>query len=147
MPYAPDISRRIGPSTCSPIAQRGDGERCAASPPGAARGCRRARRVSCVKPSELHHGDRGSGRWRDVSRRLLAAREEIHLYSEGTSVRGGTMKHVPDLKGFAKFGPYSPAVVANGFIFIAGQAPVKPGAAPGELAGSKIGRASCRERG
>ncbi len=48
------------------------------------------------------------------------------------------MKHVPDLKGFAKFGPYSPAVVANGFIFIAGQAPVKPGAAPGELAGTTI---------
>jgi len=49
------------------------------------------------------------------------------------------MKHVPSMKGHVKpLGPYSHAVVANGFIFISGQAPLKPGGAPGEFVGTTI---------
>ncbi len=49
------------------------------------------------------------------------------------------MKHVPPMKGHVKpLGPYSHAVVANGFIFISGQAPLKPGGAPSEYVGTTI---------
>ena len=49
------------------------------------------------------------------------------------------MKHVPPMKGHVKpLGPYSHAVVANGFIFISGQAPLKPGGAAGEFVGTTI---------
>lgn len=49
------------------------------------------------------------------------------------------MKHVPELRGHVQpLGPYSHAVVANGFIFISGQAPLKPGGAPGEYVGTTI---------
>ena len=50
------------------------------------------------------------------------------------------MKHVPAIKDFVKpLGPYSHAVVANGFVFISGQTPLKPGGGPGEYAGPAIG--------
>jgi len=50
------------------------------------------------------------------------------------------MKHVPVIKDFVKpLGPYSHAVVANGFVFISGQTPLKPGGSPGEFAGPAIG--------
>ncbi len=50
------------------------------------------------------------------------------------------MKHIPALKDFVKpLGPYSHAVVANGFVFISGQTSLKPGGAPGEFVGTTIG--------
>lgn len=50
------------------------------------------------------------------------------------------MKAVPDLPDHPKpVGPYSHAVVANGFVFISGQAPLAPGAKPGEWAAPEIG--------
>ncbi len=45
------------------------------------------------------------------------------------------MKAVPDLPHHPKpLGPYSHCVVANGFVFISGQAPIAPDAEPGEWA-------------
>lgn len=50
------------------------------------------------------------------------------------------MKAVPVLRNHAKpLGPYSHCVVANGLVFIAGQAPLAPGANPGEWAASDVG--------
>ncbi len=50
------------------------------------------------------------------------------------------MKHVPTLKDFVKpLGPYSHAIVANGFVFISAQAPLKPGGQPGEFVGTAVG--------
>ncbi len=50
------------------------------------------------------------------------------------------MKSVPSLNNAPKpLGPYSHAVVANGFIFISGQIPLKPGNQPGDWAGTTIG--------
>ncbi len=49
------------------------------------------------------------------------------------------MKHVPVIKDYVKpLGPYSHAVVANGFVFISGQTGLKPGGAPGEYAGPTV---------
>ena len=49
------------------------------------------------------------------------------------------MKHVPALKNFVTpLGPYSHAVVANGFIFISGQTGLKPGGHPSDFGGSKV---------
>lgn len=50
------------------------------------------------------------------------------------------MKSVPDLAGLPKpLGPYSHCVVANGIVFISGQAPLRPGGAPGDWAAADIG--------
>src|SRR5256712_8170513 len=50
------------------------------------------------------------------------------------------MKDVPDLPNHPKpVGPYSHCVVANGFVFISGQAPLLAGAKSGEWAASDIG--------
>src|SRR5205807_2136657 len=52
----------------------------------------------------------------------------------------GKMKDVPELPNHPKpVGPYSPCVVANGFVFISGQAPILAGAKSGEWAASDIG--------
>src|SRR3972149_4906973 len=49
------------------------------------------------------------------------------------------MKHVPAIKDYVKpLGPYAPAVVANGFVFVSGQTGLKPGGAPGEYAGPTV---------
>ena len=49
------------------------------------------------------------------------------------------MKHVPAIKDYVKpLGPYSHAVVANGFVFVSGQTGLKPGGAPGEYAGPTV---------
>lgn len=49
------------------------------------------------------------------------------------------MKSVPSPHGVPKpLGPYSPCVVANGFVFISGQTPAVPGAAPGTWAAADI---------
>lgn len=49
------------------------------------------------------------------------------------------MKHVPAIKDCVKpLGPYSHAVVANGFVFVSGQTGLKPGGAPGEYAGPTV---------
>lgn len=58
----------------------------------------------------------------------------------GAIPQRGRMKHIPDVKGFVKpLGPYSHAVVANGFVFVSAQTPLKPGGAAGEFAGTTIG--------
>lgn len=49
------------------------------------------------------------------------------------------MKHIPSLHEHPRpLGPYSHAVVANGFIFISGQAPIRAGDPPGQFAGTTI---------
>jgi len=49
------------------------------------------------------------------------------------------LKHVPALKNFVTpLGPYSHAVVANGFIFISGQTGLKPGGHSSDFGGSKV---------
>ncbi len=56
-----------------------------------------------------------------------------------TSISSSPMKTVPMLKDVPKpLGPYSHVVVANDFIFIAGQAPRKPSDQPGKWAGTTI---------
>jgi 2-iminobutanoate/2-iminopropanoate deaminase len=48
------------------------------------------------------------------------------------------IRHV-DVPGYpAPHSPYSHAVVANGFVFVSGQIPVKPGGAPTEVVGSTM---------
>jgi 2-iminobutanoate/2-iminopropanoate deaminase len=53
--------------------------------------------------------------------------------------RPETMKHGPDVKDFKALGPYSHAVVANGFVFISAETPLKPGGPPGEFVGTTVG--------
>lgn len=53
--------------------------------------------------------------------------------------RPETMKHVPAIKEFKALGPYSHAVVANGFVFISAETPLKPGGQPGEFVGTTVG--------
>lgn len=49
------------------------------------------------------------------------------------------MKHVPTLKDFVKpLGPYSHAIVANGFVFVSGQTGLKPGGHPSDFGGPKV---------
>ena len=49
------------------------------------------------------------------------------------------MKHVPALKEFAKpIGPYSPAVVANGFVFVSGQTGLGPGGHPSDVSSPTV---------
>jgi 2-iminobutanoate/2-iminopropanoate deaminase len=51
------------------------------------------------------------------------------------SANGAIMKAVPDLPNHPKpLGPYSHCVVANGLVFISGQAPIPPEGKPGEWA-------------
>ncbi len=46
---------------------------------------------------------------------------------------------VPNLQGFVRpLGPYSHAVLANGFVFISGQSGLKPGQQPSDLQGSTV---------
>jgi reactive intermediate/imine deaminase len=50
------------------------------------------------------------------------------------------MRGVPELPNHPKpVGPYSHCVVANGFVFISGQAPLLPGGKSGEWAAADIG--------
>jgi 2-iminobutanoate/2-iminopropanoate deaminase len=49
-----------------------------------------------------------------------------------------TIHHI-DVPGYpAPHSPYSHAVVANGFIFVSGQIPVRPGGAPTEIVGETM---------
>ncbi len=49
------------------------------------------------------------------------------------------MKHIPVLKDYLKpLGPYSHAVVANGFVFISGQSGLKPGGHPSDFSGPRV---------
>ena len=50
-----------------------------------------------------------------------------------------TAIHHVDVPGYpAAHSPYSHAVVANGFVFVSGQIPVRPGGAPTEVAGDTM---------
>jgi 2-iminobutanoate/2-iminopropanoate deaminase len=50
-----------------------------------------------------------------------------------------TTRHITDIPGYAApHSPYSHAVVANGFVFVSGQIPVKPGGRPTELVGTTM---------
>jgi|SRR5215470_12814457 len=47
--------------------------------------------------------------------------------------------HLIDIPGYpAPHSPYSHAVVANGFVFVSGQIPVRPGGDPTEIVGTTI---------
>jgi 2-iminobutanoate/2-iminopropanoate deaminase len=48
--------------------------------------------------------------------------------------------HPVDVPGYpAPHSPYSHAVVANGFVFVSGQIPVRPGGSPTDVAGATMG--------
>ncbi len=81
-----------------------------------------------VSKNELYHGQSDT----DHARRRL---------NRGRGLPAAEpMKHVPAIKDFVKpLGPYSHAVVANGFVFVSGQTPLKPGGTTGEYAGATIG--------
>ena len=50
-----------------------------------------------------------------------------------------TTRHITDIPGYAApHSPYSHAVVANGFVFVSGQIPVKPGGRPTEIVGNTM---------
>ncbi len=50
-----------------------------------------------------------------------------------------TIKHITTIPGYAApHSPYSHAVVANGFVFVSGQIPVKPGGKPTEIEGKTM---------
>jgi len=50
-----------------------------------------------------------------------------------------TIRHVDDVLGYpAPHSPYSHAVVANGFVFVSGQIPVRPGGGPTEVVGDTM---------
>lgn len=47
--------------------------------------------------------------------------------------------HAVDIPGYpVPHSPYSHAVVANGFVFVSGQIPLRPGGGPTEIVGSTI---------
>jgi len=47
--------------------------------------------------------------------------------------------HVTEIPGYPQpHSPYSHAVVANGFVFVSGQIPVRPGGGPTEVVGSTM---------
>src|SRR5262249_52384314 len=49
------------------------------------------------------------------------------------------IRHVETIPGYpAPHSPYSHAVVANGFVFVSGQIPVRPGGAPTEVVGTTM---------
>ena len=49
------------------------------------------------------------------------------------------MRHITSVPGYpATQYPYSPAVVANGFVFVSGQIAVRPGAGPPAIAGTSM---------
>ena len=49
------------------------------------------------------------------------------------------IRHVTDVPGYpAPHSPYSHAVVANGFVFVSGQIPVRPGGAPTDVVGDTM---------
>ena len=49
------------------------------------------------------------------------------------------IRHVNDVPGYpAPHSPYSHAVVANGFVFVSGQIPVRPGGGPTEVVGDTM---------
>ena len=50
-----------------------------------------------------------------------------------------TTRPITDIPGYAApHSPYSHAVVANGFVFVSGQIPVKPGGGPTEIVGTTM---------
>ena len=50
-----------------------------------------------------------------------------------------TTRYITDIPGYpAPHSPYSHAVVANGFVFVSGQIPVKPGGRPTEIVGTTM---------
>ena len=50
-----------------------------------------------------------------------------------------TIRYIIDIPGYpAPHSPYSHAVVANGFVFVSGQIPVRPGGAPTEIVGTTM---------
>ncbi len=60
---------------------------------------------------------------------------------DGVSFLGKTMpgiSHVDVPDNPAPHSPYSHAVVANGFVFVSGQIPVRPGGGPTEIVGNTM---------
>jgi 2-iminobutanoate/2-iminopropanoate deaminase len=49
------------------------------------------------------------------------------------------IRHVEEIPGYpAPHSPYSHAVVANGFVFVSGQIPVRPGGGPTDVVGTTV---------
>jgi 2-iminobutanoate/2-iminopropanoate deaminase len=56
-----------------------------------------------------------------------------------------TAIHSVDIPGYPPpHSPYSHAVVANGFVFVSGQIPVKPGGGPTEVVGDSMQEQTCQ---
>ncbi len=65
---------------------------------------------------------------------------EETLFPASAFLPRSTMKAVPDLPKHPKpLGPYSHCVVANGFVFVSAQAPIRPGASAGDWAAPDVG--------
>src|SRR5207244_7052936 len=60
-----------------------------------------------------------------------------HSREDTTSM--STIRHVQQIPGYPPpHSPYSHAVVANGFVFVSGQIPVRPGGGPTEVVGATM---------
>ena len=52
---------------------------------------------------------------------------------------GSAIRHLDAIPGYpAPHSPYSHAVVANGFVFVSGQIPVRPGGGPTDIVGTTM---------
>jgi 2-iminobutanoate/2-iminopropanoate deaminase len=55
------------------------------------------------------------------------------------TVKAAAMRHLEAIPGYPlPHSPYSHAVVANGFVFVSGQIPVRPGGGPTEVVGTTM---------
>jgi enamine deaminase RidA (YjgF/YER057c/UK114 family) len=63
----------------------------------------------------------------------------------GNAPAAKTAIHHVDVPGYpAAHSPYSHADVANGFVFVSAQIPVRPGGAPTEVAGDTMQEQTCQ---
>jgi 2-iminobutanoate/2-iminopropanoate deaminase len=70
---------------------------------------------------------------------LAAMSQEDHMRANGSlPAVAAAIRHV-DVPGYPRaHSPYSHAVVANGFVFVSGQIPVRPGGGPTEVVGETM---------
>src|SRR5262245_59509651 len=70
--------------------------------------------------------------------RVSAARRRGGLRKSPT-VKAAAIRHLEAVPGYpAPHSPYSHAVAANGFVFVSGQIPVRPGGRPTEVVGTTM---------
>src|SRR5262249_60212881 len=87
-----------------------------------------------------------AAKWRSTSRGCWFGRPSCIPATIGTrfckdhrEVPMSAIRHIHDIPGYpAPHSPYSHAVVANGFVFVSGQIPVRPGGGPTEVVGTTM---------